>query len=268
MSMVSRRFRTLVLGAVAAMVLTALCSCPGPGEPTPGETRTFDGMEFQWCPAGSFAMGSPGMEAGAYPDETLHEVTLSMGFWLGKCEVTQARWEAVMGVNPSYYPGAERPVESVSWEDIQDYLLILNATTSGGTYRLPTEAEWEYACRAGTTTRYYWGNDDALTDIDAYAWYAANSNNESHPVGEKLPNGWGLYDMTGNVDELCQDWYGQYPEGPVTDPQGPDVGETRVARGGDWGIGARGCRCAWRDSQENPNVGYEAVGFRLLRTQD
>ncbi len=265
---VSQRFRAAMLGAVTAMILAGLCSCPGPGEPTPGETRAFDGMEFQWCPAGTFAMGSPELEAGAYPDETLHEVTLSAGFWLGTYEVTQAQWEAVRGANPSYYQGADRPVESVSWEDMQDYLLILNATTSGATYRLPTEAEWEYACRAGTTTRYYWGHDEDLTEIDDYVWYTPNSNDESHPVGEKLPNAWGLYDMLGNVDEFCQDWYGPYPEGPATDPEGPDSGETRVARGGDWGIGARGCRCARRDPGEFPNEGSDAVGFRLLRTQD
>ncbi|MEW6745334.1 MAG: formylglycine-generating enzyme family protein [Planctomycetota bacterium] len=205
----------------------------------------------------------------AYPDETLHEVTLSRGFWLGRYEVTQAQWEAVMGANPSYYPGSQRPVETIGWGDVEDYLLIRNASSSGGTYRLPTEAEWEYACRAGTTTRYYWGDDADLTAIEDYAWFTDNSNEETHPVGEKLPNAWGLYDMTGNVDEWCQDWYGEYPDGPVTDPQGPDSGDMRVIRGGDWGIGARGCRSACRFTNgPTPDQAFEALGFRLLRTQD
>ncbi len=211
-------------------------------------------------------MGSAASVMGRGLDETLHETTLSNGFWLSRYEVTQARWKAVTGAEPSSADGDTLPVEQVSWEDAQDFLILLNAASSGATYRLPTEAEWEYACRAGSTTRFPWGNDPMETEIDENAWYSANAN-ETHPVGRKRPNAWGLYDMNGNVSEWCQDWYGAYPSGPVTDPVGSIAGTYRVIRGGDWGEAAVYCRSAARNNQ-SPSQKNGFLGLRLLRAPD
>jgi formylglycine-generating enzyme required for sulfatase activity len=184
--------------------------------------------------------------------------------------VTQAQWQAVVGgTNPSDFSGSIKPVEEVSWDDAQVFIATLNAGKSaiGGPYRLPTESEWEYAYRAGTTTRFYWGEDDPPTAIDDYAWYTSNSSAASHNVGEKLPNAWGLYDISGNVWEWCQDWYDDYPAGPVTDPQGPASGLYRVLRGGSWDLDPVGCRAAYRfNAPRGARNGN--IGFRLLRTQD
>jgi formylglycine-generating enzyme required for sulfatase activity len=215
-------------------------------------------------------MGSPDSEAGRFTNETQHQVTISQGFWLGKYEVTQAQWVAGMGSNPSDFPGNLRPVDKVSWDDVQDYLAALNAKkgTTGGPYWLPTEAEWEYACRAGTTTRFYWGEDPTESAITNYAWYEDNANSEPHNAGTKLPNGWGLYDMSGNVYEWCQDWYEEdYPAGPVTDPEGPATGTDRVLRGGAWDTDLGGCRSAFR-LYSSPDGSGNSIGFRLLRTAD
>ncbi len=250
--------------------LVVLClewvGCP----PQPGDTQVFDGIEFQWCPPGTFTMGSPGSEAGHNEDEEpQHTVTLTRGFWLGKYEVTQAQWERAMGDNPSEFQNSGRPVEMVSWEDVQEFIAELNSATLFGAtpYRLPTEAEWEYACRAGTTARYYWGNDLNETDIDSYAWHRGNSGDETHAVGQKLPNVWGLYDMSGNVSEWCQDWFDDYPDWPLTDPQGPDSGGRRVTRGAAWDYRAEFARSADRNSN-TPDSRFGDYGFRLLRTQD
>jgi formylglycine-generating enzyme required for sulfatase activity len=242
--------------------------CPAAG-PAPGETQIFDGIEFVWIPAGTFTMGSPADEVGRNPDETQHQVRISQGSWLGKYEVTQAQWIAVMGSNPSNFINAIHPVENVSWLDAQIFIATLNASKAGfgGPYRLPTESEWERAYRAGTTTRFYWGDDPTETDIDDYAWYTSNSGGETHDVGEKLPNGWGLYDMAGNVSEWCQDWFDTYPAGPVTDPQGPSSGTRRVLRGGAWNFSPGDCRAALRFGF-SPIGGGVNIGFRLLRTQD
>jgi formylglycine-generating enzyme required for sulfatase activity len=217
-------------------------------------------------------MGSPQIETGHENDEVLHQVTLSQGFWMSKYEVTQALWTALEGKsNPSDFVDPANPVDSVSWEDAQDFLILLNATTAGSTYRLPTEAEWEYACRAGTTTRYYWGEDPTDTLIDAYAWYDTNASSATRHVGEKLPNAWGLCDMAGNVDEWCQDFYDEYPDGPATDPQGPATfpGATpfQVLRGGRWTNTAPNCRSAARNDAHTGQV-YNGIGFRLVRTHD
>lgn len=249
--------------ALSVASFSLFAGCP-PFGPSAGTTRTFDGIQFQWCPPGTFAMGSPGIEAGHTSDETLHEVTISNGFWLSRYEVTQAQWNSVVGQNPSEFPGNNRPVENVTWHDVQDFLTLLNVTSWGSSYRLPTEAEWEYACRAGTTTRYYWGNDPAESMIDDYAWYWDTGDLETHPVGEKTPNAWGLYDMIGNVFEWCQDRYGQYPENPVTDPAGPNAGNSRVVRGGSWDSFPEACRSAARDSRL-PNTVSGDLGFRLVR---
>ena len=235
-----------------------------------GETVAFDGMEFVGIPPGEFLMGST--SGYAYDHEKpVAQVRISQGFYLGKYEVTQAEWQAVMGNNPSEFSGCGRcPVEQVSWEDVQVFIGRLNARSGGGRYRLPTEAEWEYAGRAGTTTDTYageitnpYGNDPVLNGI---AWYRGNSGGRTQPVGQKAPNGFGLYDMLGNAWEWAGDWYGTYPGGAVTDPAGPGSGSRRVIRGGGWFNDARDCRSAYR-SGNPPGDRSRLLGFRLLRTE-
>ena len=236
--------------------------------PAAGEQATFAGIAFRWCPAGTFTMGSPDTEVGRDTDETQHQVTLSKGFWMSETEVTQAQWVAVMGSNPSYFTGdTSRPVEGVSWNDIctasTGYLAKLNAANPGYGFRLPTEAEWEYAYRAGTTQRFYWGDDPSYTQIGSYAWYYSNSSNTTHPVGTKTANAWGLKDMSGNVYEWCADWYGSYAGGAVTDPTGPGTGDYRVLRGGSYGNGGYSCRAANRHF-DGPASGSYGLGFRVV----
>ncbi len=222
--------------------------------------QTFDGIEFVWVPAGSFTMGSPANEQGHSPDEVQHNVTLSQGFWLGKYEVTQAQWQRVMGSNPSTFKGDDLPVEMVSWDNIQQFMSKLNKSESGP-YRLPTEAEWEYACRAGSTGAY--GNGDG--PLNDYGWYSANSGSNTHAVGRKQPNAWGLYDMHGNVWEWCQDWYKEdYPPDAVTDPTGPSSGTNRVLRGGSWNNNPASCRATNRIGT-NPTYSDNGFGFRVVR---
>ena len=234
-------------------------SLPGGGE-----------MEFVWIEPGVFRMGSPSRESGRVSDEgPLHEVEISRGFWLGAYEVTQGEWEAVMGSNPSYFKGdARRPVERVSWDDVQEFIAKLNAASGASVYRLPSEAEWEYACRAGTQTRWSFGDDESeLTD---YAWYYDNAwvvgEEYAHAVGTKLPNGWGLYDMHGNVWEWVQDRYSSsyYNSSPRVDPQGPTSGSKRVARGGSFPNHAQYVRSAYRN-YASPDARYFSFGVRLLR---
>lgn len=258
-----RKYVEPLLLLLAAAVLPG---CPI-GSPQPGETRTFDGIQFQWCPPGAFTMGSPPTEEGFAGDETLHNVTLSNGFWLSRYEITQAQWTNIIGVNPSSHVGNSLPVDSVTWYDVQDFLIILNAITTGSVYRLPTEAEWEYACRAGTTDRFFWGADSSLTAIDSYAWYTGNSGGQSHAVGGKSANAWGLHDMSGNIYEWCQDRYGAYPASPVTDPTGPNIGTERVVRGGSWGHSADLGRSA-RRNKSTPGLSGDKIGFRLVRVEE
>ena len=195
------------------------------------------GMKFAWIPPGTFLMGSPENEAGRYNDETRHRVTLTKGFWMGVHLVTQGQWQAVMGSNPSHFQSETRPVEMVLWEECQEFCRQLSKR-EGKVYRLPTEAEWEYACRAGTTTAYYFGDDPAK--LGAHAWYRENSNGQTHPIGQKSPNAWGLFDMQGNVWQWCED----YPCSDQVDPQGPVRGSFRVPRGGSWGSISGRCRSA------------------------
>ena len=219
------------------------------------------GMEFVQIPAGEFMMGSTSDEAFDYFEQPVTRVRISRGFWLGKYEVTQGQWQAVMGSNPSFFDecGPDCPVGNVSWEDAQEFIRRLNAAVGEQRYRLPTEAEWEYAARAGTS-------GDRYGNLDAIAWYGDNSGDRPHPVGRKAPNAWGLYDMLGNVNEWMQDWFGPYPGGAVTDPRGSGSGSKRVARGGSWFSSARGCRASYR---YNYSPGYRGsiLGFRLLRTE-
>ena len=226
--------------------------------------------QFVFIAPGTFLMGSPEEEFGRYADEVLHRVTLTQGFFLQATPVTQRQWKAVMGSNPSSFPDRtlERPVDGVSWHDCHAFIRRLNAVGKHR-YRLPTEAEWEYACRAGTSTAFYSGDitpsetelDPAL---DAVGWYRLNAQGAPHPVGRKQPNPWGLYDMHGNLCEWCEDWYGPYPEGHVVDPVNTRAGDGRVCRGGSWASGAATCRSAARFCFA-PDCRSDFVGFRLVR---
>jgi len=194
-------------------------------------------LEMVMLRNGSFQMGEK---------QSTHKVTITKPFYLGKFEVTQEQWERVMGSNPSNFKGAKNPVEQVSWEDCQTFIRKLGEKVPGYTFRLPTEAEWEYACRAGSSSEYCYGDDAG--GLGEYAWYDGNSGSKTHPVGEKKPNAWGLYDMHGNVWEWCQDWYGNLDSNAATDPVGPSSGSYRVLRGGSWYDDAALCRSASRSS--------------------
>jgi len=210
-------------------------------------------MEMAWCPPGSFWMGSPEHEKVRDSDEIRHRVTLSEGFWMAKHPVTQRQWKSVMGDNPSQARGNDRPVECVSWEECREF-----CRKAGHDLRLPTEAQWEYACRAGGEGPYA-----GTGDVNEMGWHRENAKGETHPVGQKPSNAFGLYDMHGNVFEWCEDWCGTYPREPVTDPTGSSSGNERVVRGGSWMSVAAGCRSAKRVSQ-NPDARCNDVGFRPI----
>lgn len=214
-------------------------------------------QSFALIPAGSFTMGSASSEVDRSSDERQVEVSLSQPFWLAKTEVTQAQWEAVMGSNPSEFKGPNLPVENVSWEDAQAYLTKLNekgVLPDGWKFALPTEAQWEYACRAGEKGPYSGGT------LDEVGWYGDNSGNQTHEVGQKKPNAWGLHDMHGNVWEWCADWYEDTLKGG-TDPAGPSSGVSRVYRGGSWSDVASRCRAAIRN-RFDPGFRAYNLGFR------
>jgi formylglycine-generating enzyme required for sulfatase activity len=223
--------------------------------------RNSIGMELKLIPAGTFLMGSANRDSNERP---LHQVTISRPYYLGVTEVTNGQWQAVMGDVPSKWKNADLPVESVIWDDAVAFCKALSALPAerqaGRVYRLPTEAEWEYACRAGTSTEYSFGDDDLL--LDYVAWHEGNSGNQTHPVGQKRPNAWGLYDMYGNVLEYCSDWFGDYAVGAVRDPAGPASGSYEVFRGGSWGSAAGSCRSAYR-SGLGASFRFSNFGFRL-----
>jgi len=222
-----------------------------------GEVRTFGGIEMVWCPPGGFLMGSPEDEVGREDDEMQHRVTLTRGFWMAKMETTQGQWERVMGENLSRFKGDDLPVEMVSWDDVQGWLEKMNETTplpSGWKWTLPTEAQWEYACRAGTGSPF-------AGDLDEMAWYDENSGSKTNPVGMKKANAWGLHDMHGNVWEWCSDWSGDYASGSSSDPTGATAGSFRVFRGGSWYDSAINARCAIR-LYYSPGGTYINIGFR------
>jgi formylglycine-generating enzyme required for sulfatase activity len=222
--------------------------------------RNSIGMEFVLIPAGEFLMGSDYYE----PDERpVHKVVISKPFYLGKYEVTQAQWLEVMGTNPSHFKGdLNRPVERVSWYMVQDFIRRLNGREGHNKYRLPTEAEWEYAARAGSTTQYSFGDNESF--LEQFAWYNKNDGGKTHSVGQLRPNAWGLYDMHGNVWEWINDWRGPYLVGTIIDPQGSATGNAKGYRGGGWGYGAGRCRSADR-SYDAPHYVYGTHGFRLAR---
>jgi len=220
---------------------------------------------FVLIPAGTFIIGSPENEPKRWVHETQHQVTISHPFYMQTTPVTQGQWQKVMGNNPSYFKGDDNlPVETVSWSNVQEFIGRLNRQEGTDKYRLPTEAEWEYACRAGSTTVYCFGDDPGR--LGEYAWYNDNSERTTHPVGGKKPNTWGLYDMHGNVWEWVKDLYGDYPSGSVTDPEGSSEGSARVHRGGSWYYNARYCRSAYRNFYD-PGLRNRHLGFRLLRTR-
>jgi len=214
-------------------------------------------MEFVRIKAGKFTMGDKG-------DGPAHEVTISKDYWMQTTETTQGQWEAVMGKNPSFFKGADLPVETVSREECQEFLKKLNEKAKdqlkGKAAKLPTEAEWEYACRAGEKGKWCFGDDEKK--LGDYAWYEKNSDHKTHPVGQKKANAWGLYDMHGNVWEWCEDWYEKYPSEAVTDPTGPAKGESRCLRGGSWNDNGVDTRSADRYRYQ-PSLRFDNDGFRV-----
>ena len=218
-------------------------------------------IEMVKVEVGSFNMGAtPEMQAPYEVEKPVHRVTLTNNYYIGKYEVTQALWQAVMGSNPSYFKGDDLPVEQVSWNDCQDFISKLNAMT-GKRFRLPSEAEWEYAARGGKKSRgYQYSGSNTLGDV---AWYEGNSGSKTHAVGTKQPNELGIYDMTGNVYEWCQDWYGSYSSSPQTNPIGAVSGSRRVRRGGGWCSSASYCRSSYRYNCA-PDGRYVDIGFRLV----
>ena len=204
-------------------------------------------------------MGATSEQGSDYWDDEkpVHHVTLS-NYYIGKYEVTQAQWEMVMGTNPSYFRGSNLPVDNVSWYDVQEFIRKLNAMT-GKSYRLPTEAEWEYAARGGRSYGYKYSGSYYIDDV---AWYIDNSYERTHPVGYKDPNELGIYDMSGNVWEWCQDWNGEYSIEPQTNPKGPSYGSDRVLRGGGWDCSPIVCRVSDR-RWHTPDLRDNYCGFRL-----
>jgi formylglycine-generating enzyme required for sulfatase activity len=259
----------------------------GEGEPpvedlNPGDIQTFAGIEFAWIPAGGFIMGGRMSAEEVYAayggtnpeyfenEHPAHYVELNSGFWMSCCEIRQKEWEDVMGYNPSHHTGGNLPVESVTWHEAVDFTERLSAEYDGS-FDLPTEAQWEYACRAGTNTAFYHGND--AEGLDAYGWYIFNSlagdTPETQPVGRKKPNLWGLYDMHGNVWEWCRDWYDAeyYAVSPAADPEGPASGAYRVIRSGTFKRSEVRCRSAFR-SWNNPEFTTSDQGLRIIRWPD
>jgi len=258
----------------ASPYLWADKSAPATGQRFYRAVQTGAPTNMVFIPPGTFRMGSPTNEVDRYPREGPQTaVTISRGYWMGKYEVTQGEYQAVMGSNPSYFTGdTNRPVEMVSWNDATNYCGTLTQRERGarriGTnsvYRLPTEAEWEYACRGWTSDRRFsYGDDPGYTSLTNYAWYNGDGGGTTHPVGQKLPNPWGLYDMHGNVWEWCQDWWSDnLPGGIAIDPQGPATGSLGVIRGGGWYGYGRYCRSAARSSFY-PSYSDYGIGFRVV----
>lgn len=259
--------RTATITVESATIKRTLAVTQNGVTPTPtpaSQDRTFTvgGVTFKMIAVegGTFTMGATseqGSEADS-DEKPTHSVTLS-SYSIGETEVTQALWQAVMGSNLSRFSGSNKPVERVSWDDCQDFIRRLNALT-GENFRLPTEAEWEYAARGGNKS---WGYKYAgSNNIDNVAWYDDNSGSQTHNVATKSPNELGLYDMSGNVGEWCQDWYGDYSSGSQTNPTGPASGGYRVGRGGCWDYYARGCRVSYRFS-DDPDIRINSMGLRL-----
>lgn len=264
---------------VATICLTVACQTERVSDP-PGVVRNSIGMGLKLLPSGTFTMGEAQIDEDRLFER--HVVTLTRPFFIGTHEVTNAQWKRVMGNVPSDGKGGNQPVEQVTWDDAVAFCRTLSELPeerkAGRVYRLPTEAEWEYACRAGTKTRFSFGDENNPNSvIDAHAWYTYNSGTDhrggpgghdpksTHPVGTKQPNPWGLYDMVGNVFEWCSDWHGELGNGPATDPQGPAEGERRIIRGGCFDSQAWDARPACRGSSD-PTRKSRAGGFRVAVT--
>jgi formylglycine-generating enzyme required for sulfatase activity len=235
----------------------------GQSAPSKGKTNFTEdyGIEMVFVEGGTFQMGATAEQGrnAESNERPVHSVTLN-DFYIGKYEVTQAQWKAVMGVNPSSFQGDDCPVENVLWKDIQEFIKKLNQLT-GKTYRLPTEAEWEYAARGGKKSKgYQYAGGNSIKEV---AWYNGNTGYGTHPVGQKQPNELGLYDMSGNVWEWCQDWYDSYASSSQTNPTGPTSGSYRVLRGGSWDYGVGECRVSNREAS-NPSFRSGGRGFRLV----
>ena len=221
------------------------------------KTKTVGGIEFVYIPGGTFMMGSPD-GVGKSDEHPLHKVKVS-SFWFGKYEVTQKQYDIIIGSNQSRFMGDNLPVESVSWNNAKDFCSKFTLKY-GDEVRLPTEAEWEYACRAGSNTKYYWGDNFN----EKYCWYKNNSSDQTHPVGQKLPNAWGLFDMSGNVWEWCEDWGGGYSSTAQVNPKGPSDVSLHVFRGGSWYTNEDEVRSAVRLFVLAPDSFDSSVGFRLV----
>jgi formylglycine-generating enzyme required for sulfatase activity len=227
-------------------------------------------MKLALVPAGEFSMGSPRSDKMAERDEKpQHKVRITRPYYLGVYPVTQRQYARLMDADPSRFKGdPNRPVEQVTWHDAQEFCERLSALpkekSAGQLYRLPTEAEWEHACRSGTTTPWFFGDDEK--SLGEYAWFRGNSGGRTHPVGQKKPNAWGLFDMLGNVWEWCQDWFDwrYYGKSLPDDPTGPARGSSRAGRGGSWNLSAWGCRSAYRGNLD-PGIRYPHLGFRVVR---
>lgn len=223
-----------------------------------GSGNMISSILFCFIPAGTFVMGDAGKL----------NITISRDFFMAKYPITQTQWEAVMKYNPSSFKGSDLPVENVSWEDCQDFMEKLNQAACAATFRLPTESEWEYACRAGSNTKYYYG--DTIELLSEYAWYDSNSvssstnRNESKVVGQKKPNSWGLHDMHGNVFEWCQDWYAEDFINTLLDPQGPTNGTERIKRGGAWNSAPQSLIVSYR-AHLKPTLKSSFIGFRIVK---
>ncbi|MDR1165543.1 MAG: formylglycine-generating enzyme family protein [Deltaproteobacteria bacterium] len=229
------------------------------------EVTNSIGMKFTLISSGSFTMGADlNFESGDKDETPQHRVTISRPFYMGVYEVTQSEWMSVMGgTNPSNFKGRTLPVEQVSWDDARSFVRKLNQKEGTDKYRLPTEAEWEYAARAGTTTAYFFGDDEG--SLGTYAWFSGNSGDKTHPVGGKSPNPWRLYDIYGNVWEWVQDFYGGYSGSAATDPKGPSGGSARVIRGCGWDFTAVYCRSAFRN-WDSPEYRFHNLGLRVAFT--
>ena len=269
--------KSVISMGLAAMAVLALTGCPP--APPEAETIMLPGgvpLEMVWIPAGSFMMGRYVGEQDSFDNEDpQHQVNFARGFWLGRYEVTKRQWTAVKGTTPwSGQPDVledpDSPAVHVSWYDALSFIAQLNGLT-GLTFRLPSEAEWEYACRAGTTTRFYWGDDPTYTSLSDHAWWQGNARDAgqryAHMVGLKQPNAWNLYDTSGNVWEYCEDdWHEDYIGAPADGDAWVDSprGSSRVFRGGGWQSGDTYCRSTNRGCSP-PDVASSGYGFRLAR---
>jgi len=263
-----KRLFCLVLVAIFAFLASHVPAHAQPKKDPPKNFTNSIGMKFVWISPGTFVMGSPKEETQRQDDEIQHKVTLTKGFHMGVHTVTQEQWQAVMGNNPSYYKGEKNlPVEQVSWDDCQEFIKKLREKDKKA-YRLPTEAQWEYSCRAGTKTPFHFGETISTEQANYNGNFTYGDGKKGKyrekttPVGSFPANAFGLFDMHGNVWQWCEDWYGDYPQKDVTDPQGPEKGQYRVLRGGSWRTPPGYCRSAYR-RRHGPGGRNNLYGLRV-----